>query len=148
MTRWLIPALLGLFVLPAPAPAQEADRMLLEAGIVGGNTNACPGHYLGVAGLIGYRVSAYGLVENYRCDVAPETSSRAGLSLALGRRGWPVRPALRGGLNYGDDGVVTGTVGASLTFGHRYGARFILDRWALPGGEGLVLLQIGGYISF
>ena len=37
---------------------------------------------------------------------------------------------------------------ATLKIGHRYGAGVMLDRWALPRGEALVLLQIGGYISF
>lgn len=51
-------------------------------------------------------------------------------------------------MEYNDDGDVSHTVGASLTFGRRYGARFIVDRWVVPGGEALVLLQIGGYVSF
>lgn len=131
-----------------PAQAQEPGRMLLEAGIVGGNSIACAGHYVGVEGHIRYGVSAYGMVENYRCTEVPETSSRVGLSLMLARDEWPVRPALRSGLNYADDGNVSSTVGASLTFGQRYGARFIVDRWTIPSGEALVLLQIGAYFTF
>lgn len=132
----------------APAQAQEPGRMLLEAGIVGGNSIACPGHYVGVEGRIGYGVSAWGMVENYRCDGPPQTSSRAGLSLALSRDEWPVRPAMRGGLSYDDDGSVSPTMGASLTLGHQYGARFIVDRWTLPNGAGLVVMQVGAFFSF
>ena len=88
-----------LLVSAASAQAQEPARMLLEAGIVGGNSTACPGHYVGVEGHIRYGVSAYGMVENYRCTELPETSSRAGLSLMLARGQWPVRPALRSGLS-------------------------------------------------
>ena len=130
------------------AQAQGPERMLLEAGLVGGNSIACPGHYVGVEGLIRYGVSAYGMVENYQCTEVPETSSRAGLSLALARDEWPVRPALRSGLNYADDGKLSATVGASLTLGRKYGARVVVDRWTLPDGNALVLLQIGGYVSF
>ena len=137
-----------LLVSGASAQAQEPARMLLEAGIVGGNSTACPGHYVGVEGHIRYGVSAYGMVENYRCTELPETSSRAGLSLMLARDQWPVRPALRSGLEYSDAGDVSPTVGASLTFGHRYGARVIVERWTVPGGAALVLLQVGAYFAF
>ena len=140
--------LLPLAASASAAQAQGPERMLLEAGIVGGNSIACPGHYVGVEGLISYGVSAYGMVENYQCTEVPETSSRAGLSLALARDEWPVRPALRGGLNYADDGKVSATVGAGLTLGRKYGARVIVDRWTIPDGITLVLLQIGGYVSF
>ena len=142
-------ALACLLALPTQARAQEAPgRMLLEAGIVGGNSIACPGHYLGVEGRVAGPASIYGMVETYRCEAVPETSSRLGVSVRLGDSDWSVRPAVRSGLEYNDDGDVSHTVGAGLTFGRRYGARFIVDRWAVPGGASLVLLQIGGYVSF
>ena len=145
MSKLLLACLLTTAV---PAQAQEPDRMLLEAGIVGGNSIACPGHYVGVEGLIRYGVSAYGMVENYRCTEVPETSSRVGLSLMLARDEWPMRPALRSGLEYSHAGDVSSTVGAGVTFGRRYGARFIVDRWTIPSGEAIVLLQIGAYFTF
>ena len=145
MRKLLLACLLATAV---PVQAQEPDRMLLEAGIVGGNSIACPGHYVGVEGLIRYGVSAYGMVENYRCTGVPETSSRVGLSLMLARDEWPMRPALRSGLEYSHAGDVSSTVGASVTFGRRYGARFIVDRWTIPSGEAIVLLQIGAYFTF
>lgn len=37
----------------AEAEAQEPDRMLLEAGIVGGNSIACPRHYAASKGTSG-----------------------------------------------------------------------------------------------
>ena len=148
MKRWvvLVPALLA--VLSAEAEAQEPGRMLLEGGVVGGNSISCPGHYVGVEGHLRYGVSAYGMVENYQCAEIPETSSRVGLALQLGPDRWWARPALRSGLNYAYDGDVTGTYGASLTFGRRYGARVIVDRWTVPNGNALVLTQIGGFIRF
>ena len=40
-----------LIALPAWAQAQEGpERMMLEAGFVGGNRIACPGHYIGIEG--------------------------------------------------------------------------------------------------
>ena len=147
MKKLLLACLLALLASVAPAQAQEPGRMLLEAGIVGGNSIACPGHYVGLEGLIGYRVSAYGMVESYRCTEVPETSSRVGLSLMLARDEWSVRRALRSGLEYSDAGDVSSTAGASLTFGQRYGARFIVDRWTIPSGEAVVLLQIGAYFT-
>ena len=86
------------------------------------------------------------MVENYRCTEVPETSSRAGLSLMPARDERPGRPALRSGLNHGDDGV-SFTVGAGLTFGQRYGTRFLVDRWTIPGGDALVLPQISAYFT-
>ena len=67
MKRWvvLVPALLAM--LSAAAEAQEPGRMLLEGGVVGGNSISCPGHYVGVEGHLRYGVSAYGMVENYQC---------------------------------------------------------------------------------
>ena len=87
------------------------------------------------------------MVEHYRCVDLAGASSRIGLSVRVGRFEWSVRPAVRGGLEY-DSGEVSHTVGASLTFGRRYGARFIVDRGVLAGGASIVLLHIGGYISF
>ena len=113
-----------LLALPAQAAAQEEPgRMMLDAGIVGGNSIACPGHYVGIEGGVVGPLSVYGMVETYRCVEVPETSSRLGASVRLGPPGWSVRPALRSGLEYSDDGAVSHTVGASLTFGRRYGAR-------------------------
>ena len=137
-----------LLALPAQAQAQEEPgRMMLEAGIVGGNSIACPGHYVGIEGGLAGPLSVYGMVETYRCVEVPETSSRLGASIRLGQSDWLVRPALRSGIEYNDDGAVSHTVGASLTFGRRYGARFIVDRWSVSGAS-LVLLQVGGYVSF
>lgn len=145
MRKLLLACLLGF---PAQAHAQEEPgRMMLDAGIVGGNSIACPGHYVGIEGRAAGPVSVYGMLETYRCVEVPETSSRLGASVSLGDSNWLVRPALRSGLEYNDDGAVTHTVGGSLTFGRRYGARFIVDRWVVSG-ESLLLLQIGGYISF
>lgn len=136
-------------LLVLPSQAQEGPgRTMLEAGIVGGNSIACPGHYLGIEGRVAGLASVYGMVETYRCVEVFETSSRLRVSVRLGDSDWSVRPAVRSGLEYSDDGDVSQTVGASLTFGRRYGARFIVDRWAVPGGASLVLLQIGGYVSF
>ena len=136
-------------LLPSQAQAQEEQGPTkLEAGIVGGNSIACPGHYVGVERRVAGPASVYGMVETYRCTEAPETSSRLGASLRLGDSGWSVRPAVRSGLEYNDDGEVSHTVGASVTFGRRYGARFIVDRWAVPSGAPLVLLHLGGYVSF
>ena len=39
-------------------------------------------------------------------------------------------------------------VGGILTLGKRYGARFIVHRGVVPGGASIILLQLGGYISF
>ena len=67
-------------------------------------------------------------------------------SVRLRQSDWLVRPALRTGFEYNDDGAISNTVGASLTFGRCYGARFIVDRWSVSGASP-VLLQGGGYIS-
>ena len=50
---------------------------------------------------------------------------------------------MRAGLEY-DVGTVSPTTGKSLTFGRRYGARFILRLGEVSGGT-LVLLHMGGY---
>ncbi len=137
-----------LLALPAAAVAQESPgRLMLEAGVTGGNSLACPGHYVGVEGRVAGPVSAYGMVENYRCVDLAGTASRLGASVRLGRSGWLVRPAVRVGLEY-DGGDVLHNVGGSLTLGRRYGARFIVNRGVVPGGASIVLLQLGGYVSF
>lgn len=79
ITKLLLACSLALLALPAQAQ-DGPERMMLDAGIVGGNSVACPGHYVGVAG----PVSVYGMVETYRCVEAPETSSRLGTSVRLG----------------------------------------------------------------
>ena len=143
-----------LVVLPSQIQAQATDearesrsRFVLEAGIAGGNSVACPGQYVGVSGRVAGPVSLYGMVETYRCADFAGSANRIGGSVLLGRSGWLVRPALRAGLEY-DGGDVSPTAGASLTFGRRYGARFILHVGDVSGGANIVLFQMGGYISF
>ena len=140
----------GLLALLATVPAsgqQGADRALLEVGMVGGG-NACPGHYAGIESLVAGPVSAYGVLETYRCDQVPKTSSRLGASARLGPADWWARPAARSGLSYSDEGDFFYTVGGSLTLGRRYGARFVVDGWRTNAGGALVLLHIAGYVSF
>ena len=140
--------LVCLAALPVQVQAQEAPgRVMLEAGIVGGNSAACPGHYVGIDGRLAGPVSLYGMVENYRCANLAGSANRIGASVLVGRSNWFVRPALRAGIEY-DGGEVSPTAGASLTFGRRYGARFILHVGEASGGSALVLFQMGGYISF
>ena len=129
----------------APGRQEEPGLFVLEAGIVGGNSVACPGHYVGISGRVAGPVSLYGMVENYRCVDFAGSANRIGASVRLGRSSWLVRPALRAGIEY-DGGNVLPTAGASLTFGRRYGARFIFH----VGDEssGIVLFQMGGYVSF
>ncbi len=135
-------------VLPSQAQAQEApDRFLLEAGIVGGNSIACPGRYVGISGRVAAPVSLYGMVENYRCADIAGSANRIGASALLGRSGWVVRPALRAGIEY-DGGDVSPTAGTSLTFGRSYGARVILHVGDGSDDTNIVLFQMGGYISF
>ena len=86
------------------------------------------------------------MVESYRCVDLAGSANRVGASVLLGRSRWFVRPALRAGIEY-DAGDVSPTAGASLTFGRRYGARFIVHVGNVSGGT-LVLFQMGGYISF
>ena len=140
--------LLASLVMPAlEAEAQEAPgRVMLEAGIVGGNSGACPGHYVATSGRIAGPVSLYGMVENYRCVDLAGSANRLGASLLLGRARWFLRPALRAGIEY-DGGNVSETVGASLTVGRRYGARFMVHFGNLSD-DTLVLFQMGGYLSF
>ena len=144
MKRLMVACLL----LATPAAAEEEPGpLMLEAGIDGGNSIACPGHYVGIEGRVAGPVSAYGNVDNYRCLDLAGTTTRFGASVRFGRPGWLVRPALRAGIAYeGRDTLHT--VGASLTLGRRYGGRFVVDRQPLSDGTTLVLLQIGGYISF
>ena len=107
--------LLGLALLPAQAEAQEkAGRTMLEAGLVGGSGDACPGRYVGIKGRVAGPVSLYGMVETYRCADFAGSANRIGTSVRLGRERWFVRPALRAGVEY-DGGDVSPTAGASLT---------------------------------
>ena len=149
---WL--SLACLPVLPPQVQAQEAPdgqeapgRFVLEAGIVGENSLGCPGHYVGINGRVAGPVSLYGMVETYRCADRAGSDNRIGASVLLGRSGWLVRPALRAGIVYGRGDYVGPTAGASLTFGRRYGARFILHVEE-SGGGAHVRFQMGGYVSF
>ena len=140
--------LVCLLVLPAQAQAQEAqERLLLEAGIVGGNSAACPGQYVGVDGRVAGPVSLYGMVETYRCVTFAGSANRLGASVRLGRASWLIRPAVRAGLEY-DGGNVSSTVGGGLTLGRRYGARVFIDRGELESGGSIVFVRVGGYLSF
>ena len=143
--RRVLVGVMAAMALPTLAAAQ--GRTMLDAGMVGGNSVACPGHYMGIEHRVVGPLAGYGMAETYRCAEVPEPSFRVGAALRLAREGWTVRPALRGGVEYDTDGVVSPTVGGSLTFGRKYGARFIVDRWNV-GGVSLVLMQIGGYVSF
>ncbi len=139
--------LLGLALLPTQVEAQEKpDRTMLEAGLVGGSGDACPGRYVGIKGRVAGLVSPYGMVETYRCADFGGSANRIGTSVRLGRERWFVRPALRAGVEY-DGGDASPTAGASLTFGRRYGARLILHLGEASEGT-LTLFQMGGYVSF
>ena len=51
-----------LLSLPVGLHAEEAvDRLMLEAGIVGGDSGACPGHYVGINGRVAGPLSVYGM---------------------------------------------------------------------------------------
>ena len=145
MRRLMIPCLL----LAMPVQAQETQgRLMLEAGLDGGNSVACPGQYVGIEGRVAGPVSAYVNVDNYRCSEFTGQSSRAGVSVRFGPSEWLLRPAARGGLVY-SGGDVLNTLGASLTLGRRYGGRIIFDRQSpVDDADGLILFQVGGYISF
>ena len=119
---------------------------MLEAGLVGGSRGACPGRYVGIEGRVAGPVSLYGMVETYRCTDFAGSANRVGTSVRLGHDRWFVRPALRAGIEY-DGGDASPTGGASLTFGRRYGARFILHVGEASEGI-LTLFQMGGYFSF
>ncbi|WP_420438316.1 hypothetical protein [Candidatus Palauibacter sp.] len=143
-----------LALVPSQVQAQETDEarevprhFVLEAGIVGGNSIACPGHYVGISGHLAGPVSLYGMVENYRCADIAGSANRIGASVLIGRSSWLVRPALRAGIEY-DGGDVSPTAGASLTFGRRYGARVILHVGDGSDDTNIVLFQMGGYVSF
>ncbi len=158
--------LLGLALLPAQAEAQEASgRFMLEAGIAG-DSRACPGYYVGIDAQVAGPVSLYGMVENYRCSERTEdidlgggitgtvtyprrvgSDNRIGASVLLGRSSWLVRPALRAGIQYGSGNYVGPTAGASLTFGRRHGARFMLHVEEC-GSTACARFQMGGYVSF
>ena len=148
---WLSVA--GLAVLPWQVQAQEAPdrqeelgRFVLEAGIVGGGSG-CPGHYVGINGQIAGPVSLYGMVENSRCADRAGSANRFGASVLVGRSSWLVRPELRAGIQYESSDYVGPTAGASLTFGRRYGARFILHIEEC-GSTACERFQMGGYFSF
>ena len=123
------------------------SRVMLEGGIGGGNSVACPGRYVGINGLVAGPVSQDGMVENYRCVDLAGSANRLGASVLLGRSRWFVRPALRWGVEY-DGGSVSQTSGASLTPGRRYGARFIFHVASFFQSAPIVLLQTGGCFSF
>ena len=146
----------------APDGQEATGRFMLEAGIVG--DNQCPGQYVGINGRVAGPVSLYGMVETYRCagpyvtdlggntgmtgvaiPLFPQAGSRnhIGASVLLGRSSWLVRPRLRVGIHYDGSDYVEATAGASLTFGRRYGARFILHV-----DESDERFQMGGYVSF
>ena len=167
---WL--SLAWLAVLPSQVQAQEApdrqeapNRFVLEAGIAG-DRRACPGYYVGINARVAGPVSLYGMVENYRCAERTDAidlgggitgtaiyprrvgwDNRIGASVLLGRASWLVRPALRAGIQHGSGGYVEPTAGASLTFGRRYGARFILHVEEC-GSTACARFQMGGYVSF
>ena len=135
-------------LLTAQVQAQDNQgRVMLEAGITGGKSPACPGSYVGVAGQIAGPVSLYGMVEHYRCIDLIGSANRIGASIRLGDTNLFVRPALRAGLEY-DSGNISPTVAGTVTIGRRYGARLILHVGDFTGETTIVLFQIGGYISF
>ena len=167
---WL--SLACLAVLPWQVQAQEApdrqeapNRFVLEAGIAG-DRRACRGYYVGINARVAGPVSLYGMVENYRCAERTEaidlgggitgtahhprragSDYRIGASVLLGRSSWLVRPALRAGIQYDGGDYFEPTAGASLTFGRRYGARFILNIEEC-GSTACARFQMGGYVSF
>ena len=149
----------------APGRQEVTGRFMLEAGMAG-DSRACPGHYVGIDARLSGTVSLYGMVENYRCAGRTDVidlgggitgtaihphrvgaDNRVGASVLVGRSSWVVRPALRAGIQYGSGNHVGPTAGASLTFGHRYGARFILHIEEC-GSSACPRFLMGGYISF
>lgn len=146
MVRKLLLICLALAV--SQVQAQDMPgRIMLEAGITGGKSPACPGHYVGIKGQVAGPVSLYGMVENFRCIDFAGSANRLGASIRLGRSELLVRPALRAGVEY-DAGQLSPTVAASLTFGRRYGARFIFHMGDFSNEEPIILFHMGGYISF
>ena len=129
----------------APDRQEAPNRFVLEAGIAG-DRRACRGYYVGINARVTGPVSLYGMVENYRCAELTEiidlgggitgtahhprrvgSDYRIGASILLGSSSWLVRPALAAGIQYDGGDYLEPTAGASLTFGRRYGARFILN---------------------
>lgn len=138
--------LICFLVTPAQLLAQESpQRFMMEAGLVGGTGNACPGQYIRVSGEVTGPISLYGIVENYRCQDFTGSANRVGVSVRLGPSDWTVRPELRSGLEY-DGGDVSSTFGGSLVLGGRYGAR--LSVLFNVSEDLLTLFQLGGYIRF
>jgi len=87
------------------------------------------------------------MVENYRRADRTGSANRIGVSVLLGRSSWLVRPALRAGIEYGVGDYVGPNGSASLTFGRRYGAPFILHAEEC-GSTACERFQMGGYVSF
>ncbi len=139
--------LIYFLVAPVQLLAQESPgRFMMEAGLVGGSGNACPGQYVRVSGEVIGPVSLYGMVENYRCQDFTGSANRIGASVRLGPSDWTVRPELRSGLEY-DGGDVSPTFGASLLLGRRYGARLSVH-FGNISDDLLTLFQLGGYLRF
>ncbi|MYF40410.1 MAG: hypothetical protein F4146_08000 [Rhodothermaceae bacterium] len=135
-----------LFV-PSQLLAQESpDRFMLEAGLVGGSGDACPGRYIRVTGQVVGPLSLYGMVENYRCQNLTGTANRIGVSVLAARSTWLVRPELRTGIEY-DGGDVSQNIGIGVVLGRRYGARTTVHLGNVFD-DILVLFQMGGYLRF
>ncbi|MCY3932224.1 MAG: hypothetical protein OXH70_10935 [Acidobacteria bacterium] len=139
--------LLAQETLEAPMAPEPSVRLIFEAGLVGGNSVACPGEYVGIEGRVAGPVSVYGMVETYRCADFAGSANRIGASVRLGSSDWLVRPALRAGVEY-DGGDTSPTAGLSLTFGRRHGARLMAHHGEVSGGKDILLFQMGAYFSF
>ncbi|MCY3595252.1 MAG: hypothetical protein OXH01_08480 [Bacteroidetes bacterium] len=139
--------LICFLVAPTQLLAQESPgRFMIEAGLVGGSGDACPGQYIRVDGEVAGPISLYGMVENYRCQDLTGSANRIGVSVRLGSSDWTVRPELRSGLEY-DGGDVSSTFGASLLLGGRYGARLSVH-FGNVSDDPITLFQLGGYLRF
>ncbi|MCY3613909.1 MAG: hypothetical protein OXH03_02310 [Bacteroidetes bacterium] len=137
----------SILVVPSQLIAQESpDRFMLEAGLVGGSGDACPGHYIRVTGQVVGPLSLYGMVENYRCLSLTGTANRIGVSVLAARSTWLVRPELRTGIEY-DGGDVSQNIGIGVVLGRRYGARTTVHLGNVFD-DILVLFQMGGYLRF
>ena len=137
----------SILVVPSQLIAQESpDRFMLEAGLVGGSGDACPGHYIRVTGQVVGPLSLYGMVENYRCLSLTGTANRIGVSVLAARSTWLVRPELRTGIEY-DGGDVSQNIGIGVVLGRRYGARTNVHLGNVFD-DILVLFQMGGYLRF